>query len=302
MIKFPQAESASANPIPSISFEFFPPATPDAAYRLWESAEKLAPLGPDFVSVTYGAGGSTRRRTLDAIKALRDIKRLDVAGHLTCVAASRDEVLEVAAAYVSMGVRRIVALRGDAPDGGRFVPHPEGFTGSVELIAALRERHDVQVIVGTYPEPHPDSDQRSDITQLKLKQDAGASAAITQFFFTNDLYYRFRDRAVAAGVTIPIIPGILPIENFGRMQNFAARCGASIPAKLRERFERAIARQDGSADLLATAICVEQCDDLRRNGVEHLHFYTLNRPELTINCCLALGHKLQPRPTVLAVA
>ena len=285
-----------------VSFEFFPPATPEAAYRLWESAQKLGPLGPDFVSVTYGAGGTTRRRTLDAIKALRGTARLDVAGHLTCVGASREETLEIARAYKNMGVSRIVALRGDPPksaDGApqQFAPHPDGFQGSVELIEALAREIGLPMAVAAYPEPHPEAiDQVTDIEHLKRKLDAGADMAITQFFFDNDDYFRFLDRCEKAGIDAPILPGVLPIENFDRLVNFAAKCGASIPVDYHELFAKA--KQQGASTLLATSLCAEQCENLYDQGLDRVHFYTLNNPQIPFDVCRALG--VEPAPVALA--
>lgn len=279
---------------PKISFEFFPPATPEMAYKLWSSAIALGPLGPNFVSVTYGAGGTTRRRTIDAIKALRANAHLNVAGHLTCVGATKEETLAVAAEYKAAGVSRIVALRGDAPKGEdgaptKFQPHPGGFSGSVELIDALKREIGLPIAVGAYPEKHPDAEASDDdITHLRRKFDAGADIAITQFFFENDDFLRFRDRCIAAGIDKPILPGMLPIENFERMVRFATACGASVPQRLHEIYAKADTPE--AAQKLSTDFCVEQCRDLLdRGGVDQLHFYTLNTPTLTSNVCEALG-------------
>ncbi len=272
---------------PSLSFEFFPPHDTDATLRLWRSVERLAPLGPDYVSVTYGAGGTTRERTVSAIKTIKDRARLNVAGHLTCVGASREETQEVARTYARLGVRRIVALRGDAPKGAdRFVPHPDGYGNAAELVAGLREVGNFDIAVAAYPEGHPEApDLNADIENLKRKIDAGATSAITQFFFENETFLRFRDACAAAGILVPITPGILPIENFAKMVNFAARCQAHVPDWMHDAFRNA----GDEADTLATAIATEQCDDLIREGVDHLHFYTLNNPDLTYNICRALG-------------
>ncbi|MCI4660756.1 MAG: methylenetetrahydrofolate reductase [Neomegalonema sp.] len=278
---------------PEISFEFFPPATPEMAYKLWSTAQGLGPLGPRFVSVTYGAGGSTRRRTLDAIQALHRTAKLDVAGHLTCVGATREETLEVARQYKQLGVCRIVALRGDMPVAKGeapkpFAPHPGGFESSVELIAALEKEIGLPIAVAAYPEPHPDAlDPRSCIDHLKAKFDAGGDLGITQFFFSNEDYFRLLDEAEKAGITQPILPGILPIENIARLQRFAARCGASVPQALVERFN---ALPDGAdAKKLAREICTEQCAALQAQGINRLHFYTLNDPEITYGVCRDLG-------------
>ena len=285
----------NGNAKPQVSFEFFPPATPEMAYRLWSCAEALKPLRPEFVSVTYGAGGGTRQRTLDAIKALIDTADLVVAGHLTCVGATRDETLEVARLYKNMGVDRIVALRGDPPKGEtEFRAHNDGFSGSVELVEALGRDIGLPLAVGAYPEPHPDATgPNSDVEHLKRKVDAGADMAITQFVFDNDLYYRFQDRCADAGISTTFVPGVLPIENFKRMTGFAARCGATVPQWLHDKF----AKIDNEADhkALAAEIAAEQCADLvSKGGVEHLHFYTLNKPDLTIAACEALGIAAHP--------
>ena len=289
-----------ARALPKISFEFFPPKTPAASLALWSAVERLAPLGPDFVSVTYGAGGTTRDRTLAAILAMRERARLDVAGHLTCVGASRDEVLGVARAYAKLGCRRIVALRGDAPQGGgAFQPHPDGFAGSVELVEALARMGRFEIWVGAYPERHPEAaNTRADVEHLKRKIDAGAAGAITQFFFENETFYRFRDACAAAGITAPIVPGVLPVENFGRMRNFAERCGATIPDWMTRAYGNAGCEE--MHDLLSVSIAAEQCDDLIANGVEHLHLYTMNKPHLPYQVCRALG--IEPVPMQVAAS
>ncbi len=276
-------------PVPRISFEFFPPQSLDASFRLWESLQVLAPLKPAFVSVTYGAGGTTRKLTHEAVTTIGRNWGLRVAAHLTCVDATRAETLEIAESYAAAGVSDIVALRGDPPKGqGRFVPHPEGFADSVELVAALAATGRFTVRVGAYPDPHPEAaDAMADVRWLKRKIEAGAAAAITQFFFEAETFLRFRDACAAAGIAAPIIPGILPIENWANARRFAARCGAKVPAWLDEAF--ATATREGRADLLATALATELCDALLAEGVEDLHFYTLNRPQLTRDVCHALG-------------
>ena len=283
-----------ARSLPKISFEFFPPKSPAASMALWTAVERLAPLGPEFVSVTYGAGGTTRDRTLTAIRAIRERARLDVAGHLTCVGASREDVLGVARAYAGLGCRRIVALRGDPPrEAGGFAAHPDGFASSVELVAALAREGRFEIWVGAYPEPHPEAAHpRADVEHLKRKIDAGATGAITQFFFENETFYRFRDACVAAGITAPIHPGILPVENFDRMRSFAARCGAGVPGWMVRAYGNA--RSEEEHDLLSVAIAAEQCDDLIANGVEHLHLYTMNKPDLPYQVCRALGVEAVP--------
>ena len=277
-------------PAPRISFEFFPPRSLDGSFKLWESARALAPLAPDFVSVTYGAGGTTRDLTHEAVTTIGREFGLNVAAHLTCVDATRAETLEIARRYAEAGVREIVALRGDPPKGaGRFTPHPEGFADSVELIEALKGAGDFRLHVGAYPEPHPEAaDPGADVRWLKRKFEAGADGAITQFFFEAETFLRFRDACEGAGIDgAKIIPGILPIQSWTGARKFAASCGTAIPAWLDDAFEKA--ERDGRSELLATALCTELCDDLLTEGVEKLHFYTLNRPGLTRDVCHALG-------------
>ena len=285
--------------LPKISFEFFPPKSPMASMNLWTAVERLAPLGPDFVSVTYGAAGSTRDRTLAAILAIRERARLDVAGHLTCVGASKADVMKVARAYAKLGCRRIVALRGDAPEGEAWAPHPEGFSGSVELVEALAEMGGFEIAVAAYPEPHPDAvSADADVEHLKRKIDAGATAAITQLFFDNEVFLRFRDKCVKAGIDAPIIPGIMPVENFEKMQRFAERCQTSIPPQMEKAYRNAT--NEDEHDLLSVAICASQCDRLIEEGVEQLHLYTMNKPDLPYQVCQALG--VQPVPMQMAVS
>lgn len=276
-----------------LSFEFFPPSNTTATLRLWRSVERLAPLGPRFVSVTYGAGGSTRERTFAALTTIRDRARMNVAGHLTCVGASKSQTLAVAERYRAMGVTRVVALRGDPPAGeAQFKAHPDGFASGLEMVAALA-KNGFDTTVAAYPEKHPEAlSMDADIDTLKRKQDAGAQRAITQFFFENDLFLKFRDRAVARGVTMPIIPGILPIENFEKMSAFAKRCHTSVPDWMQKAFRNATTPDE--AEMLSTAVCAEQCDALRSEGISHLHFYTLNNPDLTYNICRAIG--VEPAP------
>ncbi|MCA3452951.1 MAG: methylenetetrahydrofolate reductase [NAD(P)H] [Rhodobacter sp.] len=274
---------------PRLSFEFFPPQTLDAAFRLWDTVQVLAPLRPDFVSVTYGAGGTTRRLTHEAVGTIARNCGLNVAAHLTCVDATRTETLEIAQAYAQEGVTEIVALRGDAPKGNaRFTPHPDGFASSVDLVAALAATGKFNIRVAAYPERHPDAaDSRADVLWLKRKIDAGATSAITQFFFEAETFLRFRDACAAEGIAAPIIPGILPITGWDGAKRFAARCGARIPPRLNDAFETA--RRDGREALLALTHCTALCSRLIGEGVEHLHFYTLNRPQLTRDVCHALG-------------
>jgi methylenetetrahydrofolate reductase (NADH) len=274
---------------PDISFEFFPPQSLEASFRLWDTVQTLAPLDPRFVSVTYGAGGTTRDLTRDAVATLHKSSGLNVAAHLTCVNASRDETLTIADQFAEAGVRDIVALRGDAPKGqDHFTPHPDGFANSVDLIAALADSGRFSIRVGAYPDKHPEAaSQDADIDWLKRKLDAGADEALTQFFFEAETFLRFRDKCAAAGIDKQITPGILPIENWKGARNFARRCGTPVPAWLDDAFTKAI--RDNREDLLATAICTELCSDLIDEGVDKLHFYTLNRPELTRDVCFALG-------------
>lgn len=276
---------------PKISFEFFPPQNLEASFRLWDTVQVLAPLDPRFVSVTYGAGGTTRELTRDAVATLTKSSGLNVAAHLTCVDATREETLAIAESYAAAGVTEIVALRGDPPKGSAsFIPHKDGFADSCELIAALADTGKFTLRVGAYPEAHPESGSTAaDIDWLKRKIDAGASEAITQFFFEADTFLRFRDACDTAGITAPIIPGILPIENWKGTRNFAKRCGTDVPAWLDDAYSKAA--RDGREDLLSTAICTELCSDLIAGGVDSLHFYTLNRPELTRDVCHALGVK-----------
>ncbi|SDI56014.1 methylenetetrahydrofolate reductase [NAD(P)H] [Lutimaribacter saemankumensis] len=275
---------------PDISFEFFPPQTLEASFRLWDTVNVLAPLAPRFVSVTYGAGGTTRDLTRDAVATLHKTSGLNVAAHLTCVNASKAETLEIANGFAEAGVREIVALRGDPPKGSDgFRPHAEGFANSVELIQALADTGKFNIRVGAYPEKHPESpDAQADVEWLKRKLDAGADEALTQFFFESETFFRFRDACQKAGIDGDrITPGILPIENWKGARKFALSCGTSVPAWLDDAFDKAI--RDDRSDLLATALCTEMCSELIEGGVKRLHFYTLNRPELTRDVCHALG-------------
>lgn len=283
-----------------VSFEFFPPKSLEASFRLWETVRMLAPLAPEFVSVTYGAGGTTRKLTHEAVTTIGAQFGLNVAAHLTCVDATRAETLDIAAAYAAAGVTEIVALRGDPPKGqGRFQPNAEGFANSIELIEALAATGKFTLRVGAYPEPHPEAaDQLADVRWLKRKFAAGADSAITQFFFEPETFLRFRDTCAREGITGKIIPGIIPIENWSGIRKFALAAGASVPQWLDDAFEKAT--RDGREDLLATALCTELCDRLVREGVEDLHFYTLNRAHLTRDVCHALG--IQPQVALEKVA
>jgi methylenetetrahydrofolate reductase (NADPH) len=274
-----------------VSFEFFPPKTDEMEKTLWESIERLAPLSPNFVSVTYGAGGSTRERTHATVRRILAETALTPAAHLTCVAATRAEIDDVIRAYHDAGVRHIVALRGD-PTGGvgeRYAPHPGGYQNAADLVGGIKRFADIEVSVSAYPEKHPDSPTvDADIDMLKAKVDAGATRAITQFFFENELYFRYLDRVRARGIYIPIVPGILPVQNFKQTRNFAARCGASVPAWLAERFD-GLDEDIATRKLIAAAVAAEQVLDLVDRGVTDFHFYTMNRADLVYAICHLLG-------------
>lgn len=274
---------------PTISFEFFPPRALAASFKLWDTLAALKHTDPSFVSVTYGAGGTTRQLTHDTVKTIGQHSGLTVAAHLTCVDATRAETLDIADSYAAAGVRHIVALRGDPPQGTTgFQPRQDGFQSSVELVSALARTGKFDLTVGAYPDRHPDaSSTAANIDWLKRKLDAGASRAITQFFFTADTFFRFRDTCAAAGITAPIIPGVLPIQSWSGTQRFAQRCKTPIPPALAQAFDKA--GRDGRTDLLATAHCTELCTQLLDGGVEHLHFYTLNDPRITRDVVHALG-------------
>ena len=287
-------------PATRISFEFFPPKSLQASFRLWETVRTLAPLEPEFVSVTYGAGGATRKLTHEAVTTIQQNYRLNVAAHLTCVDATRAQTLAIAERYTRAGVRDIVALRGDPPAGqAAFRAHPQGFSDTCELIEALARTGNFNIRVAAYPDRHPDAaDEHADVDWLKRKIDAGANSAITQFFFEAETFFRFRDHCQAAGIDAPIIPGILPIENWTGVTAFARRCGAPVPPWLDQAFTAAL--RDDRHDLLAISVCTELCSDLIEGGVEDLHFYTLNRPSLTREVINALG--LAPDTAIKKVA
>ena len=272
----------------ALSFEFFPPADDEAGARLTTAAGRLAELGPEFVSVTYGAGGSTRDRTAATVRALREAG-LDVAGHLSCVASTPEIVHGVVDDYRSAGVNRIVAIRGDEPEGNRS---PPAYSDATSLVAALRERDDaaeLDISVAAYPEIHPRASSGSaDLDVLKAKFDAGADRAITQFFFDADMFLRFRDAAVAAGIDGPIVPGIMPVFNVARITRFAAQCGATIPDRVLTMFDGLDERPEVRR-MVAASIAAEQCRRLIDNGVDRLHFYTLNQANLTTAICRSLG-------------
>ena len=274
-----------------VSFEFFPPKTEEMEKGLWEAVGRLAPLAPNFVSVTYGAGGSTRERTHSTVRRILDETSLVPAAHLTCVAATRDEIDGVIQSYRAAGVCHIVALRGD-PTGGvgeKYAPHPGGYKNAADLVAGIKRIADLEVSVSAYPEKHPDSPTvEADIDMLKAKVDAGASRAMTQFFFENDLYFRYLDPVRARGIDIPIVPGILPVQNFKQTRSFAARCGASVPRWLAERFD-GLDDDVATRKLIAAAVAAEQVLDLVERGVTDFHFYTMNRADLVYAVCHLLG-------------
>ena len=277
-----------------VSFEFFPPKTEKMEETLWESVKMLEPLGPRFVSVTYGAGGSTRARTHATVERIVRETSLTPAAHLTCVEASREEIDEVARDYWNAGVRHIVALRGDPPEQGKaFAPHPDGYQNAVELVAGLKKIAPFEISVAAYPECHPDSPNKAaDLDNLWRKFDAGADRAITQFFFSPDCFLRFRDTAAAMGIEAELVPGILPVSNVAQTRKFAAMCGAHIPAWLDRLFE-GLDNLPAARQLVAATVAAEMCAQLYAGGVRHFHFYTLNRAELSYAICHLLG--LRPK-------
>ena len=276
-----------------ISFEFFPPKSEKMAQTLEESVATLQPLGPRFVSVTYGAGGSTRERTHEQVVRIQNDAQIPAAAHLTCVNATRDEVNAVARHYWESGIRHIVALRGDAPDGGAYTPHPGGYTNAVDLIAGLKEVADFEISVAAYPEVHPDSpDAQTDIANLKAKFDAGADRAITQFFFDPECFFRFRDEVAAAGIDAEVVPGIMPVMSFAAVQRMSGLCGTAIPSWMEGLFEGLDDRPD-ARQLVSATIAAELCRKLYAGGVRQFHFYTLNRAELSYAICHMLGKRPQ---------
>lgn len=280
--------------IPQVSFEFFPPATSAMEKTLWNSIKRLSVLRPRFVSVTYGADGSTRERTHAAVARILTETDLTAAPHLTCIGASRGEIDDIARQYWDMGVRHLVALRGDLPrDGEKYLPHPDGYAYGSDLVAGLKKVADFDISVAAYPEVHPEAPSPLfDLDNLKRKLDAGASRAITQFFFDVELYLRFRDLCATAGIDSTIVPGILPITRFPQLTRFAAQCGASVPDWLTRRFD-GLEDDAETRQLIAASVAIEQVRLLEKQGIEEFHFYTLNRSELTFAICHALGVRPQ---------
>ena len=273
-----------------VSFEFFPPHSETMEETLWASIQRLKTLEPGFVSVTYGADGSTRERTHAVVERIVSDTKLTAAPHLTCVGASRGEIDDIAREYWDMGIRHLVALRGDPPDGAeRYIPHPDGYAYASDLVAGLRKVADFDISVAAFPEVHPEAESPlADLENLKRKLDAGASRAITQFFFDVDVFLRFRDLAAAAGIDSHIVPGILPITKFPQLQRFAERCGASVPDWLADRFA-GLEDDPDTRQMIAANVAIEQVRALQAEGVDEFHFYTLNRAELTVAICHALG-------------
>jgi methylenetetrahydrofolate reductase (NADPH) len=275
---------------PIVSFEFFPPQDVKSEERLWQVIESLSPLAPSFYSVTYGAGGSTRARTDRIVRRIHDETAVPPAAHLTCVGASRADIDALARSWWESGIHQIVALRGDPPKGeGQYTPQPDGYENAAALVTGLRKIADFDISVAAYPECHPDSPSvEADIDNLKRKIDNGANRAITQYFFDNDHFLRFRDRVAAAGIKVPLVPGILPVTNFARVVEFSEQCGTTVPKRLAEMFD-GLDRDPETRNLIAATVAVEQCEGLQREGVGHFHFYTLNRAALTKAICWRLG-------------
>jgi methylenetetrahydrofolate reductase (NADPH) len=272
-----------------VSFEFFPPKTPEAEDKLWATLQWLSPLKPAFVSVTYGAGGTTRERTHATVARILKETTLTPAAHLTCVGASREEIDAIARSYWDLGVRHIVALRGDCPDNQPYVAHPEGYAYACDLVEGLRRIGDFEISVAAYPEVHPQAFSRQqDLDNLKRKIECGATRAITQFFFDAEIYLRFRDMAARRGITVPMVPGILPVTNFAQLKRFAAMSGASVPSWIAHLFD-GLDDNPELRNLVSASIAAEQCRLLRGEGVEEFHFYTLNRARLTMAICHILG-------------
>jgi methylenetetrahydrofolate reductase (NADPH) len=283
-------------PAPRLSFEFFPPKTDKLEEQLWSCIRRLEPLAPEFVSVTYGAGGTTQERTHATVARIVKETSLTPAAHLTCVGASKAEVEEVAMRYWADGVRHIVALRGDAPAGQTvYEPHPDGFAYAADLVRGLKRIADFEISVAAYPESHPTATSpQHDLDNLKRKIDAGATRAITQYFFDTDTYLRFLDRCGAAGITVPVVPGILPVTNFAQVVKFSAMCGTSVPAWMGRLFE-GLDEDAETRRMVASVVAAEQVRLLQANGVDEFHFYTLNRPDLVYAIAHLLGARANPK-------
>lgn len=294
----PLADALSA-PI-RVSFEFFPPKTEKMEETLWDSVERLAPLNPEFVSVTYGAGGSTRERTHEIVTRIQREKDIKAAAHLTCVGATRAEIDEVASQYWDAGIRHVVALRGDPPpDADSYTPHKDGYAYAADLVEGLKRVADFEISVAAYPECHPEAESdQADLDNLKRKIDAGASRAVTQFFFEPEFFLRFRDRAQNAGITVPIVPGILPVTNFSQVTKFAGMCGAGLPGWMAEMFD-GLDDDPDTRKLVAATVAAQTCQALATEGVEDFHFYTLNRADLSFAICRILGVRPSPSSQVL---
>jgi methylenetetrahydrofolate reductase (NADPH) len=292
-----QSIAAARMPAPKVSFEFFPPKTEQMEATLWSSVKRLEPLRPCFVSVTYGAGGSTRARTHATVCRIRAETELEPAAHLTCVGATREEIDAVARDYWDAGIRHIVALRGDAPaEQGRYVPHPDGYAYAADLVDGLKRVADFEISVAAYPDTHPEaSGPEADLDNLKRKIDAGATRAITQYFFEAETFLRFVERARKAGIAVPIVPGILPVTNFAQVKRFSAACGALVPDWLEQLFA-GLDDDPETRKLVAATMAAELCRMLQAEGVDTFHFYTLNRAELTVAICHILGIRSAAAP------
>jgi methylenetetrahydrofolate reductase (NADPH) len=287
----------AGHPPPALSFEFFPPRTEALETQLWACVRRLEPLAPRFVSVTYGAGGTTQERTHTTVARLVSETTLTPAAHLTCVGASRDEVDAVARGYREAGVRHIVALRGDMPGGGPYVPHPNGYAQAADLVAGLKRIADFEISVAAYPETHPAAlSPEADLDNLKRKLDEGATRAITNYFFEGEVFLRFLDRCLAAGITAPIVPGIMPVSNFAQAARFSAMCGASVPDWLGHLFD-GTENDPETRRMVAAVVAAEQVRLLQANGIDEFHFYTLNRPDLTFAIAHILGVRPKPSPS-----
>lgn len=290
----PLASMPAHHPVPQLSFEFFPPNTETMAARLWDTVLRLAPLHPRFVSVTYGAGGTTRQRTHETVTRIQRETDLKPAAHLTCIDATREEVDAVARDYWAAGVRHIVALRGDPPEGAAgYIPHEGGYAYAADLVHGLKRIADFEISVAAYPETHPEAkSEQADLDNLKRKIDAGAVRAITQYFFDVDVYFRFLDRVRDAGITVPIVPGIMPVSNFAQIVRFSATCGTTVPAWLYDLFQ-GLENDPETRKLVGATVAAEQCRLLQAQGIDTFHFYTLNRADLTY----AISHILGARPS-----